>query len=683
MNIYSSKRVLDNNRYINTSFIKNKSGKNNLNYLSTDSNLKKYNITNSLSNIKIQNNNTKSHIYSKKIYPIYHSFNKISNYAYSESNLNKDIRYQNIKKTSKNLQIKLDKLISHSKEKNFENERYRILRQQYLDKPLSTQRQSSLDLKKNFINKKILQNNKLLNVSAKDLNILYNQYSSFSNRNSNSISKDYSTTNISFSRNYDKKPFISFDSPKKKTVCQTFISKRGYYLNNNSNLDDKNESLIQEKIKNHEFLRSNTDYLSPQNRKFLDNLRKSPLNKNNIKINDNINNKIEDDNDNKNDSHELSHLAEDLIEAFNLNNKKNLKEKKKIIEEKQENKNDDYFKFQDNLKFIQVIKENKINIDEKTNNIKILSNESSPKINNVFNSDNFELKKNTCNIKNEIDILKTNYDSDYNNFIPFDEKLKIDELIAENDKDNNDLLNLKKQLNENSRKNSFENTQDFTKKSEQIFNPIQSVISEVSENKEFSVYNENELSSKNPFQNSNSIVNNHENQKSDFYKNSNSKENSLNCENITLKNNTNDKKIERFQKKIVKNPFINNKFECKNESVIENSSKETNICEKEEKEEKINQNLNSDINIQNIYTNKISSLSKIPKSIHQKEIRENSLNENDKNINPFLNNKFITEKKIQLNGIKKYNEPIQKNIKEEDKELEYYLNDSDLINSYI
>ena len=682
MNIYSSKRVLDNNRYINTSFIKNKSGKNNLNYLSTDSNLKKYNITNSLSNIKIQNNNTKSHIYSKKIYPIYHSFNKISNYAYSESNLNKDIRYQNIKKTSKNLQIKLDKLISHSKEKNFENERYRILRQQYLDKPLSTQRQSSLDLKKNFINKKILQNNKLLNVSAKDLNILYNQYSSFSNRNSNSISKDYST-NISFSRNYDKKPFISFDSPKKKTVCQTFISKRGYYLNNNSNLDDKNESLIQEKIKNHEFLRSNTDYLSPQNRKFLDNLRKSPLNKNNIKINDNINNKIEDDNDNKNDSHELSHLAEDLIEAFNLNNKKNLKEKKKIIEEKQENKNDDYFKFQDNLKFIQVIKENKINIDEKTNNIKILSNESSPKINNVFNSDNFELKKNTCNIKNEIDILKTNYDSDYNNFIPFDEKLKIDELIAENDKDNNDLLNLKKQLNENSRKNSFENTQDFTKKSEQIFNPIQSVISEVSENKEFSVYNENELSSKNPFQNSNSIVNNHENQKSDFYKNSNSKENSLNCENITLKNNTNDKKIERFQKKIVKNPFINNKFECKNESVIENSSKETNICEKEEKEEKINQNLNSDINIQNIYTNKISSLSKIPKSIHQKEIRENSLNENDKNINPFLNNKFITEKKIQLNGIKKYNEPIQKNIKEEDKELEYYLNDSDLINSYI
>ncbi len=76
-------------------------------------------------------------------------------------------------------------------------------------------------------------------------------------------------------------------------------------------------------------------------------------------------------------------------------------------------------------------------------------------------------------------------------------------------------------------------------------------------------------------------------------------------------------------------------------------------------------------------------MSKIPKSIHQKEIRENSLNEKDKNINPFLNNKFITEKKIQLNGIKKYNEPIKNNIKEEDKELEYYLNDSDLINSYI
>ena len=681
MNIYSSKRVLDNNRYINTSFIKNKSGKNNLNYLSTDSNLKKYNITNSLSNIKIQNN-TKSHIYSKKIYPIYHSFNKISNYAYSESNLNNDIRYQNIKKTSKNLQIKLDKLISHSKEKTFENERYKILRQQYLDKPLSTQRQSSLDKKENFINKKISQNNKLLNVSAKDLNKLYNQYSSFSNRNSNSISKDYST-NLSFSRNYDKSPFISFNSPNKKTVYQTFISKRGYYLNNNSNLDDKNESLIQEKIKNHEFLRSNTDYLSPQNRKFLDNLRKSPLNKNNIKINDNNNNKIKDDNENKNDSHELSNLAEDLIEAFNLNNKKYLKEKKNIIEEKQENKKDDYFKFQDNLKFIQVTKENKNNIDEKTNNSKILSNESSPKINNVFNSDNFELKKNTCNIKNEIDILKINYDSDYNIFKPFDEKLKIDELIAENDKDNNDLLNLKKQLNENSRKNSFENTQDFTKKSEPIFNPIQSVISEVSENKEFSVYNENELSSKNPFQNSNSIINNHENQKSDFYKNSNTKENSLNSENTSLKNNINDKKIERFQKKIVKNPFINNKFECKNENIIENSSKETNICKKEEKEEKINQILNSDINSQNIYTNKISSLSKIPKSIHQKEIRENSLNEKDKNINPFLNNKYITEKKIQLNGIKKYNEPIQNNIKEEDKELEYYLNDSDLINSYI
>ena len=681
MNIYSSKRVLDNNRYINTSFIKNKSGKNNLNYLSTDSNLKKYNITNSLSNIKIQNN-TKSHIYSKKIYPIYHSFNKISNYAYSESNLNNDIRYQNIKKTSKNLQIKLDKLISHSKEKTFENERYKILRQQYLDKPLSTQRQSSLDKKENFINKKISQNNKLLNVSAKDLNKLYNQYSSFSNRNSNSISKDYST-NLSFSRNYDKSPFISFNSPNKKRVYQTFISKRDYYLNNNSNLDDKNESLIQEKKKNHEFLRSNTDYLSPQNRKFLDNLRKSPLNKNNIKINDNNNNKIKDDNENKNDSHELSNLAEDLIEAFNLNNKKYLKEKKNIIEEKQENKKDDYFKFQDNLKFIQVTKENKNNIDEKTNNSKILSNESSPKINNVFNSDNFELKKNTCNIKNEIDILKINYDSDYNIFKPFDEKLKIDELIAENDKDNNDLLNLKKQLNENSRKNSFENTQDFTKKNEPIFNPIQSVISEVSENKEFSVYNENELSSKNPFQNSNSIINNHENQKSDFYKNSNTKENSLNSENTSLKNNINDKKIERFQKKIVKNPFINNKFECKNENIIENSSKETNICKKEEKEEKINQILNSDINSQNIYTNKISSLSKIPKSIHQKEIRENSLNEKDKNINPFLNNKYITEKKIQLNGIKKYNEPIQNNIKEEDKELEYYLNDSDLINSYI
>ena len=252
MNIYSSKRVLDNNRYINTSFIKNKSGKNNLNYLSTDSNLKKYNITNSLSNIKIQNN-TKSHIYSKKIYPIYHSFNKISNYAYSESNLNNDIRYQNIKKTSKNLQIKLDKLISHSKEKTFENERYKILRQQYLDKPLSTQRQSSLDKKENFINKKISQNNKLLNVNAKDLNKLYNQYSSFSNRNSNSISKDYST-NLSFSRNYDKSPFISFNSPNKKTVYQTFISKRDYYLNNNSNLDDKNESLIQEKKKIMNFL---------------------------------------------------------------------------------------------------------------------------------------------------------------------------------------------------------------------------------------------------------------------------------------------------------------------------------------------------------------------------------------------------------------------------------------------
>ena len=681
MNIYPNNRILDNSYFSNTSSVRSSYGKNNGNYHPLNSNLKKNNLSNTFSNLNMNlNTNQNSILNSNSITtnynPLYRSINTInSKYTNSEPNIINDKRYNNIKATSKNLQSRLDKLISHSKEKNLEIERNKTLRNQYYNRPLSTQRMSSSQIFDNYNN--ILQTNEPVISGYKNINkSVYNEYSSF--KKNNTDLKNFSNTN-KISRNNDRKLFNSLQKNSNTLKNQVQYDNRRNYFNEIPS-QENNLSFIQEKINKQELNRLNTDYLSPSNRQFLDNLKKSPLSHennsinlsnnnttfnsnmlnnntpNNNTFNNNINNsfnsynlnnntlnnnkgfnsdnmsfnntlqykklynnnnnnhsfsninfnntfnnnnlnsniynntnyinkslsnnnlnnslnnnnmnlsqnnkKLNDFDDEKENINDLSYLAEEFVEAFNLNKKvfpvfptenKNLN-----IKEEDKAKMEEYKKLQENLKFI---KETMENLTRETQKLEKLEEENkleeakelykySPHIKKNYKKDDYEITNNEYNLSNELDILKSNYDSD-SNFYFKDDKLNINELIDEDIKNKSDLLDLKRQLAENSKKNS----DNLSKKNEKEFNPVQSVISEVSENKEVSVYNENEVSSKNPFQNSNNNIQSNQDSKQDDLNNLKKKQKNFIEETNLLKENLKDKN----DKKQIKNPFeVNN-----------------------------------------------------------------------------------------------------------------------------
>ena len=318
-----------------------------------------------------------------------------------------------------------------------------------------------------------------------------------------------------------------------------------------------------------------------------------------------------------------------------------------------------------------------------------LTNQSSPQKNSFINYDNFEINHKDYNLKNEMDILKANYDSDSNIYYKNnDEKLNIDELVDENIKNNNDLLDLKRQLNENSKKNIDNNNND-DKKNEKVFNPIQSVISEVSENKEVSVINENELSSKNPFQNSINNNNNNEISQDDFNFNKTKivsiEETKLLKENLKKKN-ENEKNEKKSKIQILNNK--DNKLDKKKEYISDDEDAENIIKEiikttksqeknkNKEKDKQSNLNINSNININRNskeinQINKLSSSSKKPKNnIKQKD--NNDINKGNTSFNSAKQTKYKKDKNYDLNELKSKKEIIpnirlQKNFKESNK----------------
>ena len=249
MNIYSSNRILDNSYYSNTPSIKNSFEKNTTNYYPLNSNLKKYSYPNSITNFNLnnpndnlmQNTNLNSNLHINNLNP-YKTINIIkNNYNNSEPNLNSDSRYNNIKETSKNLQSRLDKLINHSKEKSLENERNKTYRNQYYNRPLSTQRANSMNMSDGFNN--IFPNNDSVISGYKHLNkTIYNEYSSFSKNNN--IKNNIPINNFSLSRNIERRNFNSLQKSSNTKIDMIYDSKINYF-NDIYSQDKKNSSISQ------------------------------------------------------------------------------------------------------------------------------------------------------------------------------------------------------------------------------------------------------------------------------------------------------------------------------------------------------------------------------------------------------------------------------------------------------
>lgn len=142
MNIYS-RRILDSSENLSTP-ISIRNTYNNVKYIQFNTNIKKINSQNSKSNIKIK---APRNLIPKPINSNYHSIiKKYNKYTISEPNLNNDISYKKIKESSKRLQNRLDKLINHSKEVKLENERNKIIRNEFFNRNYSSQRTGSTDL---------------------------------------------------------------------------------------------------------------------------------------------------------------------------------------------------------------------------------------------------------------------------------------------------------------------------------------------------------------------------------------------------------------------------------------------------------------------------------------------------------------------------------------------------------
>jgi hypothetical protein len=359
MNILTSNLPLDNSFFSNSSSKRdtNSLGKNNSNFSSFKTNLK--NNFSSMNYSEIISNSLSSNYT-----PLYSAtINKTKKFINTEPNLENEIKYNNIIETSKNLKKRIEKLINHSKEKDLIIEKNKDIKKSIYYRPQSSSQRIQnykigFSLNDPFKKQTLNNNSNLIN----NTNIL--SFSLNNNTNSNnSFSKDLSSINKKFSNiNYDKR-FNNNHITEKNNFNKTKIN---YY--NQKYLKKTTPDKIMNKLN----LNLNIDYLTKANRQFLEKLHKIPSN-------NFIKKKIVFENENFNESSDLSNLAENLVEAFDLESKS--KEKKNKI--KKIIKNEKLMNFQ-NLQ------------NKKELNIKTLNNfEEENKKEKKRNNNNVSFKKNT------------------------------------------------------------------------------------------------------------------------------------------------------------------------------------------------------------------------------------------------------------------------------------------------
>ena len=504
MNIYS-RRILDSSENLSTP-ISIRNTYNNVKYIQFNTNIKKINSQNSKSNIKIK---APRNLIPKPINSNYHSIiKKYNKYTISEPNLNNDISYKKIKESSKRLQNRLDKLINHSKEVKLENERNKIIRNEFFNRNYSSQRTGSTDLSSKL--DEILNGKNSIISTFKKLN--------------NIITDD-------FSQNNSKRKKI------KKSVSVIKKNSNPYILKKNNLKDDENYDL--------------------------------------------------------NELNDLSHLADDFLNAFDLNikeikNKNNVKEKKEEDNKKEIGNNNNNLKEdnenkknEENSKLIN--EKNDTSNDNKIEN-SILSNDklNTPLRDYNFNLEDYGIYKENVYFRNEIDFLKANYDTDANyNFRPINDNSNEKENdLSDNYIKNNNELELKNILDENIKKNNFgNNILDSNDKDIDINLIKKNEISMISENKD-----SNEKQIKNPFKESinmftfeqnNEIDEKEKNNKEINDKDDIKNQNLIEEHNLLESDSLKDKKIDKVQKvktkNKVKNPFINDE-EINIENEINNLS---------------------------------------------------------------------------------------------------------------
>ena len=394
MNILTSNLPLDNSFFSNSSSKRdtNSLGKNNSNFSSFKTNLK--NNFSSMNYSEIISNSLSSNYT-----PLYSAtINKTKKFINTEPNLENEIKYNNIIETSKNLKKRIEKLINHSKEKELIIEKNKDIKKSIYYRPQSSSQRTQnykigFSLNEPFKKQTVNNNSNLIN----NTNILSFSLSNNTNSN-NSFSKDLSSINKKFSNiNYDKRfnnNHITENNNFNKIKINYYNQK---YL----------KKTTPDKIMNKLNLNLNIDYLTKANRQFLEKLHKIPSN-------NYIKKKIVFENENLNESSDLSNLAENLVEAFDLESKSNEKKNKikKII------KNEKLMNFQ-NLQ------------NKKELNIKTLNNfEEENKKEKKRNNNNVSFKKNTLD--------------NFNKFLIEYDKKRKKESIEEEIKNNKYFHHLKK-----------------------------------------------------------------------------------------------------------------------------------------------------------------------------------------------------------------------------------------------
>ncbi len=444
---------------------------------------------------------------------------------------------------------------------------------------------------------KRLQNrlDKLINHS-KEVKLENERNRSIRNEYFNKNNSSQRTSSIDLSGKFDK--ILN----GKNSIISTFKK-----LNNIINGDFSQNNSKRKKSKSKNKIKKSVSSIKKNSNSYI-------LKNNNLKKNDNYD---------LNELNDLSHLADDFLNAFDLNIngikiKNNLKENKEEenkneIENNNLNEENENKKNEDNSKLINEKKDK--SSDNKIEN-SLLSNDklNTPLRDYNFNLEDYGIYKENVYFRNETDFLKANYDTDSNYF--FDNLNKNYNDLSDNNFKNDKELELQNKFDENIKKNIFDNDILNSDDKEIDVNLIKkNEISVISENKD-----SNEKQIKNPFKETINIFtfeqnneiddkekNNKEINENDEFKNKNLFEENNLIESDILE----DKKFEQVQKfkkkNKVKNPFIN-------EDEIKNENEENNLLYSSDDE------YNIDIIEQN---NKEKST----------KIDTNELNSNIKNLN--------------------------------------------------
>ena len=616
MNVFTTNRVLDNSFYSNNSSKRSISSinKSNLTY-----NNSKYN-----SNYfyPINYNQMNLNLMSKNYSPIYSSsMNKNKKYLNTEPNLESDIKLNNIKETSKNLQKRLDILINKSKNKKLVEERNQELGKLLYYRPNSNQKIPNYQIMNNQFH--VLKNENSFN----NLNMLnHNQYSFSLNKtnSNNSFSHDINIERIrSASRNYNKKSFK--DLPKN----QNQINNKNY---NQINKNNRNKIITPDKVITNNL---NSYYLAHSSIYLLNKLKKFQANNNLRKSK------------NKNDSSDLSDLADDFVEAFDLENKSNINKEKELIDLRKDLNIKTFKHFEgDEKENIQGIKNDNIKLknDFIFKNNKKINKKSNNKINEpkinikndfIFNDSINKIKNNEIkniepkNLQTKNININNNF---YNNFNEKEKKSIEDEI--KNNKNNQINTNYNNFIDS---KNNFELNSIYLNKYK---NEDDNLENEKNNNIENNITkNQNTRYENEDIDNNNNIQENKyvppvimSLESVDMY--SEKQSDILDTRNSTDVKNSNNK---------VKNPFIQNEHETKKKDeydsdeeadliinqIIQNANKQ-NVLNKKKKNNDKNVDFNLDLNI-NINYNlndepfklKISNFS----STLLKEFKERDMNE--------------------------------------------------------